>query len=107
VLNNLAEVYSLWCGLFIAKENGLRTLFVFGDSLLIIKATIAQSKLGGNKLKSIVSRIKQALVHFDQVSCYYIKRGLNGKVDNWEKFTSSLNPRTLIKNGGINYCPIP
>jgi hypothetical protein len=37
MLNNLVEAYSLWCGLSITKENGIGTLSVFGDSLLIIK----------------------------------------------------------------------
>jgi hypothetical protein len=46
----------------------------------------------GNKLKSIIFRIKQVLAH-------YIKRDLNNEVDNWETFDSSLNPGTLLKMG--------
>ena len=59
--NNLVEVYSLWCGIIIAKENGLNTLYVFGDSLLIIKSVSTQSNLRGNKIEDIVSRNKQVL----------------------------------------------
>jgi hypothetical protein len=77
VSNNLVEAYSLWCGLLITKENGLGTLSIFGDSLLIIKEVITQSNPGGNKLQDIVSRIKQVLTHFDQVSLFHIKRNLN------------------------------
>jgi len=40
VSNNLAEAYAFWCGLNLAKEEGIRILVVFGDSLFIIEAII-------------------------------------------------------------------
>jgi ribonuclease HI len=37
VSNDLAEDYSLWCGLVIANVERIKTLILFGDSLLVIR----------------------------------------------------------------------
>jgi hypothetical protein len=85
------------------KKHGHMTLFVFKDSLLIIKAIITQSNLGGNKLQGIVSRIKQGLTQLDHVSLFHIKGNLNGEVDVWTKFSTSINLGTIMEYGVSNY----
>jgi hypothetical protein len=40
VMNNLSKDYSLWCRLKIARNYGIWTLYVFGDSMLIIWVVI-------------------------------------------------------------------
>jgi len=42
ILDNPVEAYSLLCGISIAKEEGVISLLVFGDSMLVIKAMIFQ-----------------------------------------------------------------
>jgi ribonuclease HI len=41
------EAYSLWRGLIIAKEEGIRTLIALGDSMLVIKAMMDQASPRG------------------------------------------------------------
>jgi ribonuclease HI len=53
--NNLAEAYALWCGLTITKEANIRSLSVFEDSMIIVKAMIGKSTPEGAKLKTIIS----------------------------------------------------
>jgi ribonuclease HI len=80
----LAEAYALWCGLFIAKEVGIRTLSIFGDSMIVIKAMIGKSYPEGSKLKNIISRIKQEINSFVRVLFPY-KKDLNEEADQWAK----------------------
>jgi ribonuclease HI len=49
VSNNLVEAYSLWCGLIIAKDEGIKSLIVFGDSLLVIRVVKEQGNPRGRK----------------------------------------------------------
>jgi hypothetical protein len=76
VSNNLAEAYALCCGLF-------RTLLVFGDSMIFIKALIGKSYHKGSKLKNIILTIKQEVSLFVKVSLFHIKRYLNEEAYKW------------------------
>jgi hypothetical protein len=48
----------LWRGLSIAKKEGIKTIIVLGDSMLVIKAMIDLANPGGSKLNSIIYQIK-------------------------------------------------
>jgi len=48
----------LWCGIIIAKEEGIKTLTMLGDSMLVIRAVKDQANLGGSKLSSLIHGIK-------------------------------------------------
>jgi ribonuclease HI len=47
VSKNLAEAYSLWCGIVIVKEEGIKSLTVLGDSMLVIRVVMDQANLRG------------------------------------------------------------
>jgi hypothetical protein len=80
----LAEAYALYYGLFISKKAGIRTLSIFGDSMIVIKETIGKSYSEGSKLKNIISRIKQKINSFVRVLFPY-KKDLNVDADQWAK----------------------
>jgi hypothetical protein len=40
VSKNIAEAYSFWCGHVIVKEEGIKSLIVLGDSMLVIRVVI-------------------------------------------------------------------
>jgi hypothetical protein len=91
-----------------SQESSARSLSVFGDSILVIKAMIGQSNPKGSKLKLVISRIKQELTLFKRVSFFHIKQDLNDQEeDNWAKFAFELSPGTLFKNGVYDYRSIP
>jgi ribonuclease HI len=35
ISNNMVESYSLWCGLVIVKEEGIKKMIVLGDSSMV------------------------------------------------------------------------
>jgi len=81
ISNNLVEVYSLWFGISIDKEEGVRSLSVFGDSMLFIREMIGQFNLEGYKLKILLSKIKQDLSLFERISFFHIKNVSNEEID--------------------------
>jgi hypothetical protein len=78
-------MHTLSCGLSIAKEENIRALLVFGDSMIIIKAMVGKSTPKGSKLKNIISIIKQKISYFVRFSFFHIKKDLNEEVDHWAK----------------------
>lgn len=107
VSNNLAEGYSLWCGLVIAKEEGIRTLTVPGDSMLAIRAMKNQVNPWGSKISSPIRGIKRIIPYFNEITFYHIKRELNGEANYWAKAASSMILCSIIKNGVLSFTLIP
>lgn len=107
ISNNLTNAYSLWCGLSIAKGKDVRSLLVFGDSTLVIKAMIGHYNHDGDKLKILLSRIKSDLSPFERISLFYIKQELNEEANHWSNFTFELSIGTIIKSGVMNFRLIP
>jgi ribonuclease HI len=107
VFNNMVEAYSLWKGLDIKKEEGLKTLIILGDSMLVMRAMVGNSEPGRNALTILILRIHKILESFDEVTLFHIKRELNGIVDQWVKVASYLSLGSCIKSGVCGLTPIP
>jgi ribonuclease HI len=90
ISNNLAEAYSLWCGLNIAKETRIKALTVLGDSLLIVRAINEQRCPSRNKLNAILKSIVRTTKKFSQIRFVCIKRALNVEVDIWAKLAREI-----------------
>jgi hypothetical protein len=54
VSNNLVESYTLWCGLNLAKEDGIIRLVMLGDSLFIIQVVINKGNPSDTKLVTLL-----------------------------------------------------
>jgi ribonuclease HI len=107
VSNTLAEVYSLRCGLGIAKETGIRELVVLGDSLLVIRATNEKRSPLGNKLNAILKSIDRISKNFELIRLVHIKRELNVEADLWAKHARYLPQGSLRKNDMQIFLHIP
>jgi hypothetical protein len=75
--------------------------------MLVINTMMDKASLRGNKVISLIHRIKRILFHFDKISFYHIKMEFNGEVEHQYKVASSLGPSSLIKNGVIRLSSIP
>jgi ribonuclease HI len=73
VSNNILQAYSLSKGLDITKEEGLKTLIILGDSILVIRAMVGSLDPGSNALSVLISRIQKMFVIFDKVTFFHIK----------------------------------
>jgi hypothetical protein len=101
VSNNLAKTYSLWCGLIMARKNGINNLFVFGDSMLVMKAMMTQSSTGGIKLQDIIVESNRSCLSLTRLNSftlegYWTVKWMCGKI-----LSHRLNSRSLWKMGII------
>jgi len=70
--NNQGKAYALLHGLILVKEANIRTLIVFGDSMMVVKAMLDKSFTLGNKLVHIVARLQKE-VKSSKIPFYHIK----------------------------------
>ena len=90
VTNNLAKAYSLLCVLVIAKDEGIKSLTMLGDSLSIIREVKELGNPMGRKNNSLAQSIKRLTLNFDKILFYHIKRKINSKEDYWTKVVLAL-----------------
>jgi len=81
--NNYAEYYALYMGLLSVKKLGIRSLSVFGDSMLVIKQLSGLWKLKSKSLKFIHGKIKDLISESDmKIQSYnFIRRSFNSRAD--------------------------
>jgi hypothetical protein len=82
--------------LVFSKDEGIKTLAVLGDSMLIIRVVKDQTNPRWIKMSSLTWAIKRATIYFDKIYLYHFKRELNDAVDYWAKVASSLSPSSII-----------
>ena len=75
--NNQAEIYNLLQGIQLAKNKGYKSVQIFGDSEILIKALNSSDSLKNFALIVTLHRIKRILKAFDKADSYHILRGLN------------------------------
>lgn len=85
VSNNIAEAYSLWEGVSIAREERMTNIMILGDSMVVVRTIIDRTMTANNAFNSLISRILTLLYEFEEVAIYHIKRELNSKANYWAK----------------------
>jgi len=103
----LVEVYALWCGLALTKEEGISKLLVIGDLLLEIQTINGQGSNSSNKINSILKNIKHLSQSLEQIHFFHVKRGLNAEDNSWGKKSKSIQQGSLCKNGVLHHLEIP
>ena len=70
--NNQAESYSLLMVTQFAKEKGFKSIQIFGDSEMLIKALNSADNFNSSALNIILRRIRIILKEFDMVESFHI-----------------------------------
>ena len=106
--NNQAEFYSLLQESQLAKNKGYKSVQIFGDSEILIKALNSFDSLKKFALIIILQRIKRILKAFDKTDSYHILQRLNTFVDGLANQACHLPQGFLSINGQADYFyPIP
>ena len=106
--NNQAESYSLLKACQLAKEVGIKTIQVYGDSELLIKMLNSDGILNNSALNLILQRIRITMKDFEQVEFFHILRDLNGMVDSLENIACLMAQGYLSPSGEpSSFHPIP
>lgn len=79
--NNQAEYAGLIIGLEMAKENGIRNLHIYGDSLLIINQVTKKWKIKNEELEKLCNYVFTLLHNFDNISFEHVLRNKNKHAD--------------------------
>ena len=101
--NNQAEIYNLFMAIHIAKENGYKTVQIFGDSELLIKVLNIVDHFNNSALNILLQRIRVRLKEFDMVESFHILQELNSYVDALANNASLLPQGFLSINGAASY----
>ena len=91
--NNQAEFYSLLQASQLAKNKGYKSVQIFGDSEILIKALNSSDSLNFFALIVTLQRIKRVLNFFDKADSYHILRGLNSSADDLANQACHLSQR--------------
>lgn len=79
--NNYAEYIACREALKLAIHHNIRSLRVFGDSLLIINQINGTWRVKHSGLKIVHEEILKLIPHFDSVQFFHVKRNLNKRAD--------------------------
>ena len=79
--NNQAESYSFLQVIQLAENKGYKSVQIFSDSEILIKAWNSSDSLKNYALIVTLQRIKRILKAFDKADSYHILRGLNISAD--------------------------
>jgi ribonuclease HI len=79
--NNQAEYAGLLLGLKRAKDMDIKSLYVEGDSLLVINQMKGQYKCSSSNLFELYQEAKSLLLHFDSIQFNHIYRNQNKRAD--------------------------
>ena len=101
--NNQAESYSLLMAIHIAKENGYKTIQIFGDSELLIKVLNNGGHFNNYALNILLQRIQARLKEFDMVESFHILWELNSSTNSLANNVNLLPQGFLIINGAASY----
>ena len=92
----------------IAKEKGFKSLQIFGNSEMLIKALNSDDYFNNYALNKYLQRIQNVLKEFDMVVSFHILRDLNNLTDDLANKACLLPQGFLIINDESNYFhPIP
>jgi ribonuclease HI len=78
VSNNMVDAYFLWKGLDINKGEGLKSIIILGDSMLVIKAMRSSDDPTNKDLSTLIVIIHKSLGYFENINFFHISRELNG-----------------------------
>ena len=91
-----------------AKNKGHKSVQIFGDSEILIKALNSSDSLKFFALIVTLRIIKRVLIFFDKADSYHILRGLNYSADDLANQACHLSQGFLSVNGEPNhFYPIP
>ncbi len=79
--NNEAEYSSLLMGINMAIKHGIKTLYVYGDSQLVINQIIGKYSINSNKLKEYYDNINKKISFFDKIIFTHVLRDKNKRAD--------------------------
>ena len=106
--NNKAENYGLLMAIQIAKNNGYKSIQIFGDFEVLFKALNSVDCFNNSALNKSLQRIWTLLKEFDLAASFHILRKLNNLVDALANKACLLPLGFLSVNGESNYFhPIP
>lgn len=88
--NNFGEYNGLIYGLKKCLELGIKSVYVEGDSLLVISQVSGKWKVKNEVLYILHSEIKDMIKSFDNISVKHILRGLNSYADKLSDKTLTL-----------------
>ena len=103
----MAEALSLWQGLKLAKNQGLKDIVVIGDSRLVIQTLNANNLPEDVKIRQMVKRIHSLRLSFQNVDAFHVLRENNVWADLATNAATSLARGILDSNGNISWSPIP
>ena len=106
--NNQVEFYSLLQASQLAKNKGYKSIQIFDDSEILIKALNSSDSLKKFALIITLQRIKRVLKKFDKADSYHILWGLNCFADDLANKACHLSQGLLSINGEPDhFYPIP
>ena len=106
--NNQAKSYSLLQAIQLAKNKGYKSVQIFGDFEILIKALNSSDSLKNFAMIVTLQRIEIILKAFDKADSYHILWRLNTFVDGLANQACHLPQGFLSINGEPNYFyPIP
>eukprot|EP00253_Pinus_taeda_P010228 PITA_10228 len=105
--NNRAEALALWQGLNLAINRNILSLFVFGDSRLIIQDLLFPKTPHQVHLAPIIKKIRLLLPKFNKIAFFHILRALNTQADLEANLGSLCSRRSLVINSTESSCAIP
>jgi hypothetical protein len=77
ISNNYVEAYTLWKGISIARDQGIKSITILYDSLIVIRALVKGQVVGNMVLANVFVRILNLLKEFEFYKLIHIKRELN------------------------------
>lgn len=79
--NNYAECFAAILGIEEAAKRNIKTLYVEGDSMLIINQLKGKWQVKNNDLKTLYLSITQSLKSFEKITFKHIYRNYNSRAD--------------------------
>lgn len=79
--NNEAEYSSLLMGIEEAIKIGIKSLYVYGDSQLVINQVLGKYKINSTKLKEYYNNINKKISFFDKIIFTHVLRNKNKRAD--------------------------
>ena len=98
----MVEALSLWQGLNLAKNQGLKDILVFGDSRLVIQTLNASNLPEDIKIWQMVKRIHSLRLSFQNLDSFHVLRENDVQADLAANAATSLAQGILNSNGNIS-----
>ena len=101
--NNQAEGYNLLLACHLVMEKGYKSMQIFGDSKILIKALNSTDKLNNYALNIILQRTEILLKGLDKFDSFHILQDQNHLADDLAKKACLLPQGFLSINGEASY----